>query len=104
MFAPKIPDAPRPASRITYRCITTFIQYETYVSIHEKFYGRCEKRCFAPRVGGALLAWLQDRTWVRSRYREYEKCYGTVMIRLASSRSIGKIGRASCRERGKVWD
>src|SRR5262245_36250105 len=65
-------------------------QDETYVSYHEKFYGRGEKRCFAPKVRGALFAWLQDRTWVQSLYREYEKCYGTVTIRLVSSRSIGR--------------
>src|SRR5215510_2635372 len=99
MFAAKIPDAPRPASRITlrrgpssaiYRCITSLTQYATYVSYHEKFYGRREKLCFAPRVRGALFAWLQDRTWVQSFYREYEKCYGTVTIRLVSSRPIGR--------------
>src|SRR5215831_16312537 len=61
-------------------------QYATYVSYHEKFYGRREKLCFAPRARNALFARLQDGTWVIS---EHEKCYGALTIHSVSRRPIG---------------
>jgi hypothetical protein len=43
-------------------------QCETYVSYHEKFYGKREKRCFAARASDALFTWHQYGTWVLSVY------------------------------------